>query len=106
LNNAEFARRERASRRLAEFREEAEPTLRQALATQPAAEARRRLEQILNGPRPIPPPELLRSLRALQVLEAIGDEPARQVLSRLAEGASASPLTREARAALQRLAVR
>jgi hypothetical protein len=48
-------------------------------------------------------PELLRSLRALQVLEAIGDEGARRVLARLAKGASASPLTREARVALDRL---
>ena len=106
LNSSQFARREAASRRLAEIGEEADPTLRQALATQPSAETRRRLERILSGQRPIPSPELLRSLRALQVLEAIGDEPARRVLSKLAEGASGSPLTREAQAALDRLAHR
>jgi hypothetical protein len=42
----------------------------------------------------------------LQILEAIGDEPARRVLARLAEGAPASRFTREARAALDRLAHR
>jgi RNA polymerase sigma factor (sigma-70 family) len=106
LDAPHFPRREEASRRLAEFGEEAEPTLRQALAGKPSAEARQRLERILAGPRPVPSPELLRSLRGLQVLEAIGDEPARRVLGRLAEGPPASRLTREARAAVDRLAHR
>jgi dipeptidyl aminopeptidase/acylaminoacyl peptidase len=106
LDSPRFPRREEASRRLAEFGDDAEPTLRQALADKPSAEARRRLETILAGPRLVPSPEFLRSLRALQILEAIGDEPARQVLSRLAEGAPASRLTREARAAVDRLAHR
>jgi hypothetical protein len=104
LDSPRFPRRQDASRRLVEIGEEAEPTLRQTLAGKPSAETRRRLEQILSGPRRIPSPEVLRSLRAIQILEAIGDEPARRVLGKLAEGASASPLTREARAALDRLA--
>ncbi len=103
LESPRFRRREQASRRLAEFGEDAEPTLRQALADKPSAEVRQRLERILAGPRLVPAPELLRSLRALQILEAIGDQPARQVLARLAEGAPASRLTREARAAVERL---
>jgi hypothetical protein len=45
-------------------------------------------------------------LRALQILEAIGDEHARQLLGKLAEGAPASRFTREARAAVDRLARR
>jgi hypothetical protein len=106
LDSPHFPRREEASRWLAEFGEEAEPTLRQALADKPSAEARKRLERILAGPRLVPSPEVLRSLRSLQVLEAIGDEPARRVLARLAEGAPASPFTREARAAVSRLAHR
>jgi RNA polymerase sigma factor (sigma-70 family) len=106
LDSPRFPRRAEASRRLAEFREDAEPTLRQALADKPSAEARQRLERILAGPRLVPAPDLLRSLRALQILEAIGDEPARRELGRLAEGAPASRLTREARAALERLAHR
>jgi RNA polymerase sigma factor (sigma-70 family) len=106
LDSPNFRRREEASRRLTEFGEEAEPTLRQALADKPSAETRRRLEQILSGPRPIPSPDLLRSLRSVQILEAIGDDPARGVLGTLVKGAPASPLTREARAALERLAHR
>jgi hypothetical protein len=106
LDSPRFPRREEASRRLAEFGEDAEPTLRQALADQPSAEARQRLERILAGPRLVRSPELLRSLRALQILETIGDAPARRVLGRLAEGAPASRVTREARAAVDRLAHR
>jgi len=106
LDNPNFRRREEASRRLAEIGDEAEPTLRRALANKPSAETRRRLERILNGPHVIPSPELLRSLRALQILEAIGDEPARRALEKLAEGATASRLTRETQAAMDRLAHR
>jgi hypothetical protein len=104
LDSAEFERREEASRRLAEFGEDAETTLRQALANKPSAEARRRIERILAGPRLVRSPEVLRSLRALQVMEAIGDQPARVLLGKLAAGAPESRLTREARAALERLA--
>jgi WD40 repeat protein len=106
LDSPQFSRREQASRRLTEFGEQAEPTLRQGLAKKPSAEARRRLEQVLSGPRLIPSSELLRSLRALQILEAIGDEPARRVLGRLAKGAPTSRLTLEAQAAIDRLAHR
>jgi hypothetical protein len=82
---------------------DAEPALRRALADKPSAEARQRLERILANPRAIPTPEALRSLRALQTLEAIGDEPARRLLGTLAEGAPDARLTREARAAVERL---
>jgi RNA polymerase sigma factor (sigma-70 family) len=106
LDSAQFSRREEASRRLTEFGEDAEPIMRQALASKPSAEARRRIDRILSGPRLIRSPDALRSLRALQVLEAIGDQPARRLLAKLAAGAPASRLTREARAALERLSHR
>jgi RNA polymerase sigma factor (sigma-70 family) len=106
LDSPQFRRRDEASRRLADFGEDAEPTLRHALANKPSAEVRQRLERILAGPRVVRSPDLLRTLRALQVLEAIGDQPARALLGKLAEGAPASPLTREARAAMDRLAHR
>jgi RNA polymerase sigma factor (sigma-70 family) len=106
LDSPRFRRREEASRRLAEFGEDAEPTLRQALADKPSTEARQRLERILAAPRRVRSPDLLRSLRSLQILEAIGDEPARRLLVHLAEGPPASRLTREARAAFDRLAHR
>jgi hypothetical protein len=103
LDSPEFKRREEASRRLTEFGEDAEPALRRALAGKPSAEARQRLERILAGPRLVRSPDLLRSLRALEVLEAIGDGSAHRLLTKLAEGAPTCRLTREARAALERL---
>jgi hypothetical protein len=106
LDSPRFRRREEALRQLAEFGEDAEPTLRQALADKPSTEARQRLERILAAPRLVRSPDLLRSLRSLQILEAIGDEPARRLLVHLAEGPPASRLTREARAAFDRLAHR
>jgi hypothetical protein len=106
LDSSDFQRREEASRRLTGFGEDAEPTLRKALANKPSAEVRRRLQRILAGPRLIASPDLLRSLRALQILEAIGDQPARRLIGKLAAGAPPSRLTREARAALERLSHR
>jgi hypothetical protein len=103
LDSPRFGRREEASRWLAEFGEDAEPILRKALADISSAEARKRLERILALPRLVPSPEVLRSLPALQILEAIGHMPVRRALGRLAAGAPESRLTREARAAVERL---
>ena len=102
LDSPAFPRRQEASRRLTEFGEDAEPTLRQTLAKKPSAEARWRIARILAGPRLIRSPDQLRSLRAVEVLEHIGDQAAGRLLDKLAEGAPASRLTREARAALDR----
>ena len=49
------------------------------------------------------PPEELRAVRAVEVLERIADAEARRVLEDLAGGPPEAPVTREARAALQRL---
>jgi hypothetical protein len=48
----------------------------------------------------------LRMLRAIEVLEHIGTAEARELLQKLVEGAPEARLTREAKAALQRLANR
>jgi hypothetical protein len=47
--------------------------------------------------------ELLRQLRAVELLESLGSAEARQVLETLAKGAPGARLTKEARAALDRL---
>jgi hypothetical protein len=49
-----------------------------------------------------PSAELLRGLRALEVLEAVGTPEARQVVEGLAKGTPAARLTREARGTLER----
>jgi hypothetical protein len=70
-------------------------------------EARKRIEELLEGVREAAvAPENLRNLRAVETLEHIGTPEAREVLKLLANGAAAARLTREAKAALERLARR
>jgi RNA polymerase sigma factor (sigma-70 family) len=99
--------RETAFARLKELGHPAAPAMRQALDNDPPLETRRRLEKLL-AELPAAPlsPELLRQLRAVQVLERIASPDARRVLTELAGGMAHTPLTREARAALERLARR
>jgi WD40 repeat protein len=107
LGSDRFAVRERSSRALADLGEQAVPALRQALQGQPTLEARRRIEKLLGQPGgPVRPSELLRALRAVEVLEHIGTPEARELLERLARGTPAARLTREARASLERLPAR
>jgi WD40 repeat protein len=104
LDSADYATREAASRILEEVVEAAEGPLRQALGQTRSAEVRARLGRLLASRQPaVPPPETVRRLRALAVLERIGSEKARAVLRRLAGGAAGARLTREAKAALERL---
>ena len=50
------------------------------------------------------PPEALRGVRGVQVLEMIANPEARKVLAVLAGGAAGARLTQEAQASLERLA--
>jgi RNA polymerase sigma factor (sigma-70 family) len=105
LDSESFAARESAARELRAVGEEAEPALRRALKEAPSAEARKRLDALLAGPPTgdVPPPEVLRHLRAVQVLEQVGSREAGLVLDTLAGGAPVAPATRAAHAALERL---
>ena len=51
-------------------------------------------------------PEVLHSLRAIEVLERIGTADARRILSSLSQGSPHARLTQEGKVALQRLAER
>jgi hypothetical protein len=73
----------------------------------PPLEARRRAESLLARIQaPITRPERLRRLRAVEALEYIGSDAARQFLLALSKGASDVELTREAQRALGRLTKR
>jgi hypothetical protein len=106
LDSDQFAVRQKASRELRELGDAAEPALSQALAGQPSAEQRRRLKELLRELGPARPPERLRELRSVEVLEHLGTPDAQQALASLARGAAVARLTREAKASLERLARR
>jgi WD40 repeat protein len=103
LDNEEFAKRNAANKELADFEELAEPAMREALKEEISAEKRKRLEKLVDITLIVRTPEKLRQLRALEVLEQIGTPDARQILAKLAQGVPEARLTREAKAALQRL---
>ena len=85
--------------------EGARPALEKFLKDTTSTEARMRAQELLTAlDRPGQTPELLRPLRAVEVLERVGTPEARDVLAGLAKGLPGARLTREARASLDRLA--
>jgi RNA polymerase sigma factor (sigma-70 family) len=107
LDSDQFEARRKAAEELRRLGERAEPGLRKALDSKLPLESRKRVEELLEGLRKVAAsPERLRELRAVETLEHIGTPDARQVLQTLAEGAPEARLTREARAALDRLSRR
>jgi WD40 repeat protein len=101
-----FVRREKATEELHKLGELAEPACHKALAAQPTLETRRRLKCLLDDITQHQwhlTPESLRQVRAIEVLERIGTPEARALLETLARGAPGARLTREVRAAVQRL---
>jgi hypothetical protein len=107
LASRDFKVRQKAARELEKLGEQAEPVLRTVLAGRPEPELRRRLEALLEkAAGPVRDHELLRSLRAVEVLEHIATPDAVQIVQRVAQSAPAARLTREAEAAVQRLTQR
>ncbi len=105
LDSPRFAVRQAAMSELAKLGDLAGPALRAVLAGKASLEKKQRAEQLLQRSADIPA-EQLRPWRALAVLEYVGGPEARGVLEALAGGAPQSRVTREARAALRRLAAR
>lgn len=104
LDNTQFQTRTRASRELFELGEGVVGALRKSLDSGITVEKARRIEQLLAKlVGPMPSPEQLRAIRAVVVLEQIGSPEARQVLQRVAGGASGARQTQEAMAAMERL---
>jgi dipeptidyl aminopeptidase/acylaminoacyl peptidase len=104
LDSDRYAMREKAREELERLGEIAEPYLRRVLTERPTLEVRRRVERLLEKVGQPIPPEQLRPLRAVEVLEHIGTPEGRAVLATLAEGAPEARLTQDAKAALERLA--
>jgi hypothetical protein len=105
LDDDDFEVREKATGALASLGLEAAPWLREALGRKPSPEARQRIGKVLESlGRGGPPPEALRAVRAVGVLEHLGTPAARRLLRELAGGGLAAPLTQEAREVLRRLA--
>jgi hypothetical protein len=103
-----FSVRDKATAELRKLGELAEPALRKILASRPSLELRRRVQSLLDDIAQHqwrPTPELLRQLRAVEVLERLGTPEARKLLETLAGGAAGARQTREARAAVQRLQI-
>jgi WD40 repeat protein len=104
LDNERFEKREEAAAELASLEKRAELLLRKTLANGPSPEVRRRIESLLGklqGPVTFAP--TLRLVRTIEVLELAGTPEARQFLQKLATGAPDARLTRDAKAALERL---
>jgi WD40 repeat protein len=100
LESEQFHEREDARRELKKLGSSAEPALRKSLKENLSLETRRRLQALLEE---LSGDEQLRCLRAIEVLERIENQSARDLLRRLSEGAAGAWLTEEARTTFQRL---
>jgi RNA polymerase sigma factor (sigma-70 family) len=105
LDGDDFPTRQRAARELEALGELAEPALRAALEAGPTPEVRRQIEGLLEALSAWTPARL-RVSRAVAALEMAGTADARRLLAELAGGAPEVLQTREAQAALARLAKR
>jgi hypothetical protein len=104
LDSEQFEVREKASAELDRFGESVVAGVRHRLTAAVSPEIRRRLELFLEkqdiGKAT---PQRLRRWRALELLKQFASDDAKALLRQLAQGSSAAPQTREARAALARL---
>ncbi len=104
LDSKQFAVRQNATEELEKLGELAQPALEKALASKPSPEVKKRAEALLEKLRaPITSGPKLQTLRAIEVLEHIGNPEAQEVLQTLAKGAPEALITREAKASLDRL---
>jgi hypothetical protein len=101
LDDESFEVRKQATKELSDLGPSAEKALREAARHEPSLEAARRIDQLLadldTGP------DWRRTLAALRLLEELPPATGRELLEPLAAGYPDSRLTREARAALQRV---
>jgi hypothetical protein len=107
LDSPEFATRDRAAAALRQLGRSAAAALREAREKSASAEVRRKAGNLLAElEESATPPEELRALRAVEVLEWLGTPEARRLLAEWAEGERGAVLTQAAVAALERLGER
>jgi len=106
IDDSKFAVREAAVKELQNRYFDAEKALCAALQNKPSPETRRRIQQVLAHPTADAPSEALAQLRAIEVLEYIGNTEAGELLAWMATGAPGSRLTEEAKGSLVRLGLR
>jgi hypothetical protein len=104
LNDNQYRVRQSATAELLHLGDRVVPAIDKALAAKPSLETQLRLKdarkRLLS---PVLKSEQLRTFRAVEVLERIGTHAAREVMQTLAGGAPGAMLTKQARAALERL---
>jgi WD40 repeat protein len=106
LDSNNFLSRQKALQELAKFKDLAIPYVEAAQQAKDVSfEQHLRLQELLTKAKKHRhiTPEVVLQLRALEVLEHIGNADARQFLKSLSQGAAGARLTQEAKAALQRL---
>ena len=104
LDSRQYAVRERAEKKLQAHADQAEAELRKALATSAEAEGRKRISRILESANSRSSPDVVREVRAIEVLEKIGTPDAIELLKSLAGGKVRMRIAREAEQSLRRLA--
>jgi WD40 repeat protein len=104
LASTDYAVRAQAMKSLEAADAQTEDVLRKTLTKETPAETKRRIEQLLERiEKYAENPQRLREVRAVEVLERIGSPEARALLTQWSEGPPLARLTREAKAALDRL---
>ncbi len=104
LGDPKFAVRQEAEQELEKLGELAGRALRGVLRRDLPLALRQRVERLLaQAIGPVPAGDPIREVRAIELLEWIGDESARDVLDAMAKGAPDARPTRDATAALSRL---
>jgi hypothetical protein len=104
LGGDEFAVREAASKALQELDEQTIPYLEETLQSTESPEVRRRVKGLLEQKQKVAKTaEQIRQIRAVMVLEQIGNGEAKTLLQKWAGGPAGALLTMEASAALKRL---
>lgn len=104
LDSNQFSVREKAQQQLHDHFDQADALLRMALTKTTSAEGRNRITRLLDANfAAIPPPDQLRDLRAIEVLEQIGTPEVRDLLRRLANSDVPTTISRDAGQSLKRL---